>query len=146
MNALLPILGFLAGTLLPVQAAMNSQLRKSLNQPFAAAFASFVVGLIGVTIAALIINRNVPVLSDAKGPTWMWLGGFCGAIWVVTMILLTPKIGALTATAAGLAGQICMATVLDHYGVLNLPTHSLSPGRAIGVVLLVSGLVLVQRF
>jgi transporter family-2 protein len=41
------------------------------------------------------------------------------------------------------AGQMVAAVVLDHFGLLNLPQHTASPGRFLGVILMAAGASLV---
>jgi len=51
--------------------------------------------------------------------------------------------------AAGLiSGRlgVVAAVVLDHFGLLHLPQHAASPGRVLGVVLIVAGVSLVAWF
>ena len=35
--------------------------------------------------------------------------------------------------------------LLDHYGLIGFPIHSLSPVRLIGAALVIAGVVLIQR-
>ena len=42
-------------------------------------------------------------------------------------------------------GQIVTSLVLDHFGLVGFPTHPVSWPRALGVVLLLLGVVLVLR-
>ena len=78
-------------------------------------------------------------------PAWAWLGGLIGAFYVAVMIFAVPKLGTATAFGVAIAGQIILSAVLDHFGLLGLKTHPLSVLRATGVVLLLAGVVMVQR-
>jgi transporter family-2 protein len=43
------------------------------------------------------------------------------------------------------AGQMSMALVLDHFGILGVPVHTTSPGRLLGALLVVAGVILLRR-
>jgi transporter family-2 protein len=45
-----------------------------------------------------------------------------------------------------IVGQLLCAVVLDHFGFLNLPIHAISPLRLVGVLILIGGMFLIQRF
>jgi transporter family-2 protein len=140
------LLAFLAGALLPVQTGINLQLRGLLGQPLAAAAVSFVVGTIG--LAMLVAGLRVPVPVAAawdRSAWWPWTGGLLGAVYIVAAIVLAPRLGAATLVAALVAGQMVASLLLDHYGWVGFAVHPVSPLRILGAVLVVGGVVLVQR-
>jgi transporter family-2 protein len=54
-----------------------------------------------------------------------------------------PTIGAGGVAAATVTGQLTLSVVLDRIGFLGLDEVALSPGRVLGVVLLLAGTFLV---
>ena len=140
------LLALAAGVLLPVQAGLNAQLRSALGSPIAAAFVSFLVGTAALAAATLVFRISVPV-SRAWGMTHpvQWSGGIIGALYVLAAVVLAPKLGAGTLVAAVVAGQMLTSLVLDHYGLIGFPMHSLSPIRLMGAALVIAGVVLIQR-
>jgi transporter family-2 protein len=139
-------LALAAGVLLPVQAGLNAQLRSALGSPIAAAFVSFLVGTIALGAATLLFRVSFPV-TRAWGVTHpvQWSGGVIGALYVFAAVILAPKLGAGTLVAAVVAGQMITSLLLDHYGWVGFPVHSLSPVRLVGAVLVIAGVVLIQR-
>ena len=143
---LLVLLGLLAGAGVPVQAAVNSALRQHLGRPEWATLVSFSVGTALVALALMLQRTPLPALAQAaRAPWWAWTGGGLGAFYVFTTILLVPRLGATTALAVTLAGQVAFGLVLDQAGLLGLATRELTPGRLAGVALLAAGVFLVQR-
>ena len=140
------LLAIAAGVLLPVQAGVNAQLRTALGSPVAAAFISFLVGTAGLAAAAVLLRVPLP-LSRAWAETtpWQWTGGLIGAIYVLAAVVLAPKLGAGTLVAAVVAGQMFTSLLLDHYGLIGFPVHSLSLVRFLGAVLVIAGVILIQR-
>jgi transporter family-2 protein len=117
---LLPV-ALAAGVVLPVQFGVNSQLRTFVGGPLAAAAISFVVGAVALAVAALVVQRSLPG-SVASAPWWAWAGGLLGAFFVLASI------------------------VIDHFGLILVPVHEASFPRIIGALLIVAGVVMVQRF
>jgi len=136
----------LIGVALPVQSGINAQLRISIGHPLLAALISFVVG----TIALLGLNvaLRVPFPSgDTMGrvPLWHWVGGFLGASYIYAAVILAPRLGAATLVAAIVAGQMVSSVILDHYGWVGYAQQPVTAGRFVGVILVIGGVLLIQR-
>jgi bacterial/archaeal transporter family-2 protein len=140
------LLAIAAGVLLPVQAGVNAQLRTVLGSPVAAALISFLVGTAGLAIVTVLLRVPLPLARAWAGTTpWQWAGGLIGAIYVLAAVVLAPKLGAGTLVAAVVAGQMLTSLLLDHYGLVGFPVHSLSLVRFLGALLVIAGVILIQR-
>ena len=82
----------------------------------------------------------------SSAPWWVWMGGLCGANYIVIAILLAPRLGAATLIAVSVAGQMFVSLLLDHYGLIGYPVHPVSAWRIVGTGLLLVGVALIQRF
>ena len=143
---LLPV-ALAAGIVLPVQFGVNSELRTFVGGPVTAAAISFVVGTVALAVAALVVQRSMPEPgSAASAPWWAWTGGLLGAFFVLASIILTPRLGAATTIGLILTGQVLASIVIDHFGLIRVPVHEASFPRIIGALLIVAGVVIVQRF
>lgn len=135
----------LLGVLLPVQAGVNVQLRAGVGHPMVAATLSFAVGTLALLAVSLIMRPGVPAAAAvARLPWWAWTGGLLGALYIVSTIVLAPRLGAATLLAAIVAGQMLASLILDHFGMLGFPIQPVTPVRVAGVVLIVAGVVLLQ--
>ena len=56
-----------------------------------------------------------------------------------------PRVGLGVLLTAAIAGQLAAALLLDHYGLLGLARHPVNLTRALGLVLVLIGAVLVRR-
>jgi transporter family-2 protein len=142
-------LGLLAGAVLPVQGAINAQLRADLDDPLAAGALSFAVATAAMAIALLIAlsvaHAPQPRLTGlGRLPWWGWLGGFVGATYVTSVFLLIPEIGVAATIALTVAGQQIASLLVDRYGLLRLPARHISGVRLAGVVLLLVAVGLIQ--
>jgi transporter family-2 protein len=75
----LVLLAFAAGTAVPVQFAVNAEMRGAVGGPVVAAAISFVVGTLALLVAVLVAREGSASLSDLTGaPWWVWAGGSSG--------------------------------------------------------------------
>jgi bacterial/archaeal transporter family-2 protein len=136
----------LIGIALPVQSGINAQLRVSIGSPLLAALVSFVVGTIA--LLGLNIALRVPLpTGDTMGriPLWHWVGGLLGASYIYAAVVLAPRLGAATLVAAIVAGQMVSSVILDHYGWVGYAQQPVTAGRFVGVILVIGGVLLIQR-
>ena len=139
-------IGLFSGVVLPLQAAVNAQLRHVLGNPVLAALVSFLVGTLALILYVALARTHVlDWRSAAAAPWWVWSGGLLGALYVVTAILVTPRLGTATLVAVTVTGQLIAALVMDHFGWFGLPLQPLSATRMAGGLLLILGVLLMTR-
>ena len=138
----------LTGLGLPVQDALNAQLRTAVKSPLLGACVSLIVGasLMGVAAALGVMGRGH--LRDLiSTPWWVWAGGgLLGALAVVAALVAIPRAGAGVVSTATIFGELFAALVLDHFGWLGVPRIPINPWRIAGAVgLFVSALLLQHK-
>jgi transporter family-2 protein len=143
------VLGLLAGAALPIQGAINAQLRDDLHMPFAAATISFAVAAVAMVLILLpaITLRQAPRLEPqrfASVPWWSWLGGLCGAAYVTAVFTAIPMIGAAAVVGLTVVGQQIASVFFDRYGLMRLPARPVTVTRLGGVAFLLVGVALIQ--
>lgn len=141
------ILATFAGAVLPVQAGLNVQLGKSVHQPIFAAFASFLIGTLGLLAYLYVLKFDFSTIAQTKtvSPV-VWIAGILGAFYVAAVIVLAPRLGVALTFVLVVAGQMTVSLVVDHYGLLGLPVRQINWQRLLGVVFLVAGVLLIRRF
>jgi transporter family-2 protein len=146
-TSLLGLLALVAGALIPVQAAANAALSKSIrgNVPFSALTLFLVAG--AVTALAVLVSRDsVPTAASLRAaPWWSYVGGLIVAFYVFSITFLAPRLGVGTAISLVVTGQILAALTIDHFGLLRSLTFPLSPTRLLGAVLMGIGVFLALR-
>jgi bacterial/archaeal transporter family-2 protein len=144
-RALWIALALAAGAVLPVQGAINAQLRHDLDAPVATGAFSFLVAAAAM-LALLAVRR--PAATQPRMPRqlpwWGWLGGLCGATYVTSVFVLIPEIGAAPTIALTVAGQQLASVLVDRHGLLRLPRRPIAPARLVGVAALLAGVALIQ--
>lgn len=135
-----------AGISIALQQVLNANLRAELGSPWWAGFISYFVGTLSMLVAVMV--SRTPFLSSAivERSSWVsWTGGMFGAVFIGTVILTVPRLGAATVLALIVVGQMAGSLAFDHFGLLGLPQQSASPTRLVGAALLVAGVVLIAR-
>ena len=141
------ILASTAGAVLPVQAGLNVQLGKSVHQPIFAAFASFLIGTLGLLIYLYMLKFDFSTIAQTKSVSpVVWIAGILGAFYVAAVIILAPRLGVALTFVLVVAGQMAVSLILDHYGLLGLPVKQINWQRLLGVAFLVAGVLLIRRF
>jgi transporter family-2 protein len=147
MIGFLIFIALIIGMLLPLQGGVNAQLRTYAPHPVVAALISFLVGTLTLLIVSLVMRSSFAgEWRLGSAPWWMWTGGLFGANYVLMAIILAPRLGAATLVGLTVTGQMLSSVVLDHYGLIGFPHHPISLGRIVGAVLLLIGVLLIQRF
>ena len=146
MRALLIALAVGVGMILPLQSGINAELRRHTGHPLWAAVTNFGVGLFVLSVVVAVMGIPMPSLERmGQAPLWSYLGGICGASLVLTAVIAAPKLGAALLVACLVAGQLGSSVVIDHFGWVGHSGRPISGGRSLGLLLLVVGVVLIER-
>ena len=139
-------LAVLAGISIVIQQALNANLRIALGSAAWSGFMSYFLGLVCMVILAIVLRDPVPsVVAATRLPWWAWSGGLFGAIFIGIGIFLVPQLGAATFLALLITGQMLSSVLFDHFGLFGLAQRSIDVPRAIGVALLIGGVMLIRR-
>lgn len=145
-NLILLLIAAIAGGIIPFQGSINAQLGQLMKHPLQASLISFTGGVLTLLIVLLILRPELPSRHLLTSIPWyMYLGGVIGAVFVTTVLLLVPQIGITNMLAAAIVGQLVISAVIDHFGILDVPVHPVSLARVGGILLLIGGLILIQK-
>lgn len=136
----------IAGGATALQAPTNARLAAGLGSPVNAAFVSFLVGTVALGMLATALQTR-PDMQTVRGlPTWAWIGGLYGCVFVVSAAWGVPRYGAALVITLMVAGQLLAGLALDHFGAMGVPRQPMSLGRIGGVILVFLGVLMVRRF
>jgi transporter family-2 protein len=110
---------------------------------------SFVVATVSMALVlALALTVSAASRPRPRGltglPWWGWLGGLCGAVYVVSVFACIPEIGVAPTIGLTVAGQQVASVFVDRFGLLRLPQREVGTRRLLGVAVLLAGVALVQ--
>lgn len=140
------IITLVSGTFLPIQAALNTRLGKSIDNPAIAALISFVVGAIGLCLYVVITRQSLSWTSLKTVPAYAWLGGLLGAFYVTAIIFAFPRIGPALTFGLIVTGQMIIAILLEHFNILVDQQHSINIWRILGVLMVIAGVIIIRKF
>lgn len=140
------LLVFLAGALLPLQAGLNTRIGKELQSPAWASLISFGVGLIAMCCFVLLTNQKMSIPGMSGVPGGYWIAGTLGAFYVTVMVLAFPRLGAALTFGLIIGGQLTLSLLLDHFHILVQERHSINIYRIFGLLLIISGVLIIRKF
>jgi bacterial/archaeal transporter family-2 protein len=109
--------------------------------------------------AALVVNTSIVLAGTlvfylARGPQgsffpadapWsLYVGGLCGFVIILSLAFVFPRTGAAIAIALMVFGQGAAALAIDHFGLMGMPTESVTLARVAGLLLVGAGVVLIR--
>lgn len=144
---LLALVAVAAGALLPIQASINGRLRPYVGGPIPATLVSVAVSTTAMIALAVVSRTRIPESEKvSSAPWWAWTGGLLGVVFVLVSLGLVNRLGAAFLFALVVVGQMLASLVIDHFGLLGVAEHPITPLRLLGVVLLLAGVVLIRVF
>jgi bacterial/archaeal transporter family-2 protein len=133
----------LAGVVIATQSPTNAALGRSIGD-LRAVVVNFLVGGIAIVVVALAIGGGLGGISGDP-VRWHYLGGLAGAGFVTVAVLTVRPLGVTLQTAAIIIGQLAMAAVVDHYGLLGVQVRPLTAAHAGGLGLLAAGVAVLTK-
>jgi transporter family-2 protein len=129
METIFVSLALPAGGLLPIQAGANAQLSKSVASPFAATTLQLLVGAAVLLLITTLAGSLAALAGLSEVPWWHAIGGLASALYVVSGILLFPRLGAVVTVGLFIAGQMLASVALDTTGASLASPPSRSTSR-----------------
>lgn len=143
-------LAIFAGACIAIQAAMNARLGQLLNNAWLATGYAFLTSFLLVLVFFLFAHHKQLIahwqmISVSHVPWYLWLSSVLSVIGVGSMYWLIPKMGVGNLMSYALTGQIIIAMLISHYGFFNSAQRVLTSSKLLGCVLLVIGIILINR-
>ncbi len=140
------ILTVVCGAMIAVQAATNMMLLKHTGAVLWSTIVLFAVGFVYLLILAFVSRTAAPGVELLfNAPVWAYTGGVIVASYVAVIILVVPKLGVAYAILGIVSGQVLGSLLIDHYGLFSAEKRALNLERAVGIALVLLGLILAKR-
>jgi len=139
-------LALVAGLAGSIQVAVMGRFGERIGT-FEALAANLIFSAIIATAVLLVLRQSLAGFGEAlRSPWWYWVGGGgMGVVVVLSITVVTPRIGAAATIGLLIAGQLAMGVVIDTYGLFGVEKVALSWPRVLGVLLLATGALLALR-
>ncbi len=132
-----------AGFGIPILAALNAALGKSISAPAAASVVLFVVAFL-TSLADVMFTGPQAIAKVASAPKHLLLAGCLIAFYVLSITYIAPHFGIGNAVFFVLLGQLISAAAIDHYGLFGATQTPLTMIRAMGIGVMAVGVFLTQ--
>jgi transporter family-2 protein len=130
------------GAMLSIYLPTNSSVARILGSPITASLPFFFMGFL-TTIGLFLCFGDYKTLFKIKNvPLYLYFPGFIAAFMVLGTTFLIPKLGARKCFILMIAGQILMAMIVSHFGILESPKDPVTTLKLLGAVLIVAGAIL----
>jgi len=140
-NTIYIVIAFSMGLIMSIYLPMNSSVAKYIGSSIAAIVIFFTVALL-TSIVIFLISDQFNTISHIKDvPAFLYLAGFVSAFVVLGTTYLIPHIGARKFFILLITGQILMAIVVSHFGILESPKDPISMKKMIGAVFVLTGAI-----
>src|SRR5512140_2723335 len=141
------LLTVLIGTLGGIAVGLQGPIATQMGKRVGGVSSSFVVHVSGAVLSgALLLTRGGEEMRNWRSLSWyMLLSGGFGVVLYLTINHTMPRLGATTALALIIIGQLAMGILVDHFGLFGVAIRQLDGWRAAGLLLLVAGGYLVVR-
>jgi transporter family-2 protein len=139
MESLFVPISMLAGGLLAVQAGANAQLARTTGSPFVATTLQLAVAAVLLLALAAITGSLLALTRLPHVPWWHAVGGTASAFYVVSTILLFPRLGAVVSVGLFIAGQMIASFMLDTFGLLGVPAQPVRTTAILGELAVLAG-------
>ena len=133
----------IAGSLLAVQAGANAQLSRAVGSPFGATAVQLGVGSVLLLLVALLTGTLAALAGLPRAPWWHAVGGTASAFYVVSTILLFPRLGAVVSVGLFIAGQMLASLGLDTFGLLGVAAKPATTAGMGGTFAVLAGAALI---
>ena len=136
------LIGLAGGMAIGVQGPLSSIITQKLGS-LESVFIIHLSGAIAALIPMLFLGSK---LGQWKSVPWYALvAGAFGLIVISAMGYMIPRIGAAGALITLLAGQILVASLLDHFGLLGMSPRAIDLQRIIGLGVVMVGVWLTVK-
>ena len=143
---LLYLLAFTGGVFLAIQAGFNSQLGSLLKQPVLAVIATSISSaFFGSLFIFSMTKDRITFNLIYQIPWYLWfIGGLFSFVGISLYFYTIPRLGVSKMIVAGLFGQLLFSLLAGHFGWINLPLEPITTKRIIGILVIITGIILIN--
>lgn len=141
------ILTILIGLLGGIAVGVQGPIAGAMSQRVGGTGSSFVVHVSGAILSGLLlVIRGGEAIQNWRTLPWYMLGsGVFGLILYLTLTHTLPRLGATTAVALIIVGQLVMGMLIDQFGWFGVALRPIDGWRVAAAALLLAGGYLMVR-
>ncbi|PLT28678.1 DMT family transporter [Peribacillus deserti] len=143
MGLFMILFTLIGGITLSAQSSINGTFSRKAGT-IETTFLTFLTGTMFLTIFILFFGRG-NVLALLEAPKWQLSAALLGTMYLLLTVMAVPRIGVIATNIAGIAGQLVVGVIIDHFGWFNSLIIELDVKRAFALVFMIISLYFIYK-
>lgn len=133
----------IGGLTLSAQSSINGTFSRKAGT-IETTFLTFLTGTMFLTIFILFFGSG-NVLGLLEAPKWQLSAAFLGTAYLLLTVIAVPRIGVIATNIAGIAGQLVIGVMIDHFGWFNSLVIELDIKRVFALLFMIISLYFIYK-
>ncbi|MBM7651214.1 DMT family transporter [Neobacillus cucumis] len=143
MDILMILFTLFGGITLSAQSSINGTFSRKVGT-IETTLLTFLTGTLFLAIFIIFFGQgNILAILDV--PKWQLSAAFLGTMYLLLTVMAVPRIGVIATNIAGIAGQLVIGMLIDHFGWFNSLVISLDMKRAFALLFMIIALYLIYK-
>lgn len=143
MGILMILFTLFGGITLSAQSSINGTLSRKAGT-IETTLLTFLTGTMFLAIFILFFGQG-NVLAILEAPKWQLSAAFLGTLYLLLTVMAVPRIGVIATNIAGIAGQLVIGVLIDHFGWFNSLVISLDMKRVFALLFMIIALYFIYK-
>jgi bacterial/archaeal transporter family-2 protein len=143
MGILMILFTLFGGITLSAQSSINGTFSRKAGT-IETTLLTFLTGTMFLAIFIIFFAQgNMLAILDA--PKWQLSAAFLGTMYLLLTVMAVPRIGVIATNIAGIAGQLVIGVLIDHFGWFNSLVIDLDSKRAFALLFMIIALYFIYK-
>ncbi|MCY8692155.1 DMT family transporter [Bacillus spizizenii] len=143
MGLFMILFTMIGGLTLSAQSSINGTFSRKAGT-IETTFLTFLTGTMFLTIFILFFGSG-SVLGLLEAPKWQLSAAFLGTAYLLLTVIAVPRIGVIATNIAGIAGQLVIGVMIDHFGWFNSLVIELDIKRVFALLFMIISLYFIYK-
>jgi len=143
MGLFMIIFTLIGGITLSAQSSINGTFSRKAGT-IETTFLTFLSGTLFLAIFVLFFGSG-NVLALLEVPKWQLSAAFLGTMYLLLTVMAVPRIGVIATNIAGIAGQLIIGVMIDHFGWFNSLVIELDIKRMFALLFMMISLYFIYK-
>ncbi|MDI2588014.1 DMT family transporter [Psychrobacillus sp. NEAU-3TGS] len=143
MGLFMIIFTLIGGITLSAQSSINGTFSRKAGT-IETTLLTFLTGTMFLTIFILFFGSG-NILALLEAPKWQLSAAFLGTMYLLFTVMAVPRIGVIATNIAGIAGQLVIGLIIDHFEWFNSLIIELDIKRVFALLFMVISLYFIYK-
>ncbi|MCE4049292.1 MULTISPECIES: DMT family transporter [Bacillaceae] len=143
MGLFMILFTLIGGITLSAQSSINGTFSRKAGT-IETTFLTFLTGTLFLTVFIIFFGHG-DILALLEAPKWQLSAAFLGTAYLLLTVIAVPRIGVIATNIAGIAGQLVIGVIIDHFGWFNSLVIELDMKRAFALLFMIISLYFIYK-